>query len=39
MLNKKHLELPSITDAAEAKIKAGIASDPDNSEWTKEDFQ
>jgi uncharacterized protein (DUF4415 family) len=28
----------SLTDAEEARIQAMIASDPDNPEWTEEDF-
>ena len=28
-----------ITDAEEAEIQAGIASDPDNPEWTEGDFR
>ena len=31
--------LPSITDEEEARIQAGIAADPDNPEWTEEDFR
>lgn len=27
-----------LTDAEEARIQKGIASDPDNPEWTEEDF-
>jgi uncharacterized protein (DUF4415 family) len=39
MQNKMKLDLPPITDEEEAKIQAGIASDPDNPEWTEEDFR
>ena len=31
------LRVPS--DAEEARIQAGIAADPDNPEWTAEDFR
>jgi uncharacterized protein (DUF4415 family) len=31
--------LPPITDEEEAAIQAGIAADPDNPEWTAEDFR
>lgn len=33
------LKLPPITDEEEARIQAGIAQDPDNPEWTEEDFR
>jgi uncharacterized protein (DUF4415 family) len=29
----------ALSDAAEARIQAGIAADPDNPEWTAEDFR
>lgn len=32
-------DLPPISDAEEARIQAGIAEDPDNPEWTEEDFR
>jgi uncharacterized protein (DUF4415 family) len=31
--------LPPLTDAEEARIQRGIAEDPDNPEWTEEDFK
>jgi uncharacterized protein (DUF4415 family) len=34
---KRKLRVPS--DAEEARIQAGIAADPDNPEWTAEDFR
>lgn len=34
----KH-DLPPISDEEEARIQAGIAADPDNPEWTEEDFR
>jgi uncharacterized protein (DUF4415 family) len=37
MPKTKH-RLPSLTDEEEAAIQAGIAADPDNPEWTTEDF-
>lgn len=30
--------LPDLDDEEEARIQAGIAADPDNPEWTEEDF-
>ena len=36
--NKKKLA-PEISDEEEAGIQAGIAQDPDNPEWTEEDFK
>jgi uncharacterized protein (DUF4415 family) len=30
--------IPELTDAEEAAIQAGIAKDPDNPEWTDEDW-
>ncbi len=35
---KPDLDLPSISDAEEARIQAGIAADPDNPELTEADF-
>ncbi len=35
--NRKHADRP-LSDAEEAAIQAGIRKDPDNPEWTKEDF-
>ena len=29
---------PELSDAEEARVQAGIAADPDNPEWTDEDF-
>ena len=34
---KRKLRVPS--DTEEARIAAGIAADPDNPEWTAEDFR
>jgi DNA-binding transcriptional regulator YiaG len=34
----KRVRLRSNTAAEEARIQAGIKADPDNPEWTKEDF-
>ena len=34
---KRKLRVPS--DPEEARIQAGIAADPDNPEWTAEDFR
>jgi uncharacterized protein (DUF4415 family) len=31
--------LRALSDAEEARIQAGIAADPDNPEWTKQDFR
>ena len=41
MANVKRAEfdVPPITDEEEARIQAMIASDPDNPEWTEEDFK
>ena len=39
MLNKKNIVLKEITDEEEARIQRGIALDPDNPEWTAEDFK
>ena len=33
------LAIPPITDEEETRIQAGIAQDPDNPEWTEEDFR
>ena len=30
--------IPELTDEEEARIRAGIAADPDNPEWTEGDF-
>jgi uncharacterized protein (DUF4415 family) len=38
MKTAKKQPVPPITDEEEAKIQAGIALDPDNPEWTDEDF-
>jgi uncharacterized protein (DUF4415 family) len=35
---KKHYRV-EISDEEEARIQAGIAADPDNPEWTEEDFR
>lgn len=32
------VKVPDLTDEEEARIQAGIAADPDNPEWTAEDF-
>ena len=39
-MTKAKLKAPTAdpTDDEEARIQAGIAADPDNPEWTKEDF-
>ena len=37
-MTNKRKGLPAISDAEEAEIQRGIAQDPDNSEWTEEDF-
>ena len=39
MLNKKNIVLKELTDEEEARIQRGIALDPDNPEWTAEDFK
>lgn len=36
---QRRLESPPVTDEEEAEIQAGIAADPDNPEWTEEDFR
>ena len=33
-----HSKIPPLTDAQEARIQAGIAADPENPEWSAEDF-
>jgi len=38
-MSKKSANLPKISDAEEAEIQRGIALDPDNPEWTEEDFK
>lgn len=38
-MNKVKRDLPPITDEEEARIQEGIAADPDNPEWTEEDFR
>ena len=35
----KRPDMPPITDEEEAEIQRGIAADPDNPEWTAEDFR
>jgi len=37
--NKPKKLAPEISDEEEARIQAGIAQDPDNQEWTEEDFK
>lgn len=39
MKTAKKPKTPPLSDAEEAKIQAGIAQDPDNPEWTEEDFR
>ncbi|MBN9308459.1 MAG: BrnA antitoxin family protein [Devosia sp.] len=36
---QKHKRVPELTDEEEARIQRGIAEDPDNPEWTAEDFR
>jgi hypothetical protein len=37
---KKHKrKMRALSDAEEARIQAGIAADPDNPEWTSQDFR
>ena|SRR6188472_1209325 len=36
---KKKRKPPEISDEEEARIQAGITADPDNPEWTEEDFK
>jgi uncharacterized protein (DUF4415 family) len=38
-MNNRVLKLRPITDEEEARIQEGIANDPDNPEWTVEDFK
>jgi uncharacterized protein (DUF4415 family) len=38
-MSNRALKLKPITDEEEARIQAGIALDPDNPEWTEEDFK
>ena len=35
----KNRKLHVVTDEEEARIQAGIAADPENPEWTEEDFR
>jgi len=35
---QKRKPIPELSDAEEASIQQGIAGDPDNPEWTAEDF-
>jgi uncharacterized protein (DUF4415 family) len=39
MTKFKKRPIPEISDEEEAEIQAGIAQDPDNPEWTEEDFR
>lgn len=39
MTNPRKRIFPEISDEEEAEIQAGIAKDPDNPEWTEEDFK
>jgi uncharacterized protein (DUF4415 family) len=36
---KHKRKVRALSDAAEARIQAGIAADPDNPEWTAQDFR
>jgi hypothetical protein len=36
---RRKREARALTDAAEARVQAGIAADPDNPEWTARDFR
>jgi uncharacterized protein (DUF4415 family) len=36
---KNRRKPPRVSDAEERRIQAGIAADPDNPEWTAQDFQ
>jgi uncharacterized protein (DUF4415 family) len=36
---KRKRKVRALSDAEEARIQAGIAADPDNSEWTAQDFR
>ena len=38
-MNSRVLKLKPISDEEEARIQEGIANDPDNPEWTEEDFK
>jgi uncharacterized protein (DUF4415 family) len=38
-MSKAKYQFPPLTDEEEAAIQAGIAADPDNPEWTAEDFK
>lgn len=38
-MSKSRRIIPALTDEEEARIQRGIAEDPDNPEWTEEDFQ
>lgn len=38
-MSKADPKLRALTDAEEARIQKGIADDPDNPEWTEEDFR
>lgn len=39
MKHRDKRSTPVITDEEERRIQAGIASDPDNPEWTEEEFR
>ena len=36
---KKKRKIRMLTDEEEARVQRGIAADPDNPEWTREDFK
>jgi len=36
---QKHKIIPELTDEEEARIQRGIGEDPENPEWTAEDFR
>jgi len=38
-MSKSRRTTPALTDEEEARIQRGIAEDPDNPEWTEEDFR
>ena len=38
-MKKARRKVRALSDAEEARIKAGIAADPDNPEWTARDFR
>jgi uncharacterized protein (DUF4415 family) len=38
-MNNHNRRVKPLTDEEEARIQEGIASDPDNPEWTEEDFK